>query len=174
MKVKFKVCCAPKSTNKIDCAQGFNVQKISEHEALVARQSIKMCPVSSFKGALNIAGLTYDESKLLRNNEKYTGYVAIFIRLSEVLVAWVNGSMFLKKHGNNITYSTISVDGQLFWVNDIGAKLRKGLKDEKISRPLFEKANGALKANAEFTVTETEMRALCKVCCPECVEVTRR
>lgn len=174
MKVKFKVSSAPQSTKKIECAQGFNVQKISEHEALVARQSIKMCPVSSFKAALNVAGITYNENKLLRNNEKYTGYVAIFIRLSEVLVAWMDGSLFLKKHGNNISYSTIAVDGTLFWVDDIGAKLRKGLKDEKISRPLFEKANGALKANTEFEVTETEMRVLCKVCCADCIEVTYR
>ena len=172
MKVKFKVSYSPNSTKKIECAQGFNVQKISEHEALIARQSIKMCPVSTFKGALNIAGLTYDESRTLRNNEAYNGYVAIFIGLSEILVAKLNGSMFLKSPGSNMLYSKIAVDGTLYWVDDIGAKLRKGLKDEKISRPLFDRAMCALKANSEFKVTDAEMRVLSKVCCPECIEVT--
>jgi hypothetical protein len=172
MKIKFKVCCSPQNTKKIECAQGFNVQKISEQEALIARQSIKMCPSCTFKGALNIAGLTYDESKNLRNNEAYDGYVAIFIRHSEILIAKLNGSMFLKNPGGASMFSKISVDGSLYWVDDIGAKLRKGLKDEKISRPLFDRAICALKGNSEFKVTEAEMRAISKVCCPECIEVT--
>lgn len=174
MKVKFKVCSALKSTNKIECAHGFNVMKISEHEALIARQSVRVCTVNSFKAALNIAGLTLDESKLLRNNEEYHGYVAIFIRNSEILVAKLDGCMFLKSRGDNMLYSKIAVDGTLYWVDDIATKLRKGLQNEKISRPLFDKAIGAIKGNTEFKVTEAEMHILAKICCPDCIEVTYR
>ena len=173
MKVKFKVCSALKSTNKIECAHGFNVMKISEHEALIARQSVKVCPAHSFKAALNIAGLTFDESKVLRNNEEYHGYVAIFIRSSEILVAKLDGCMFLKSHGDSSLYSKIAVDGAFYWVEDIGTKLRNGLLSEKISRPLFDKAMCALKGDSEFKVTEAEMHVLAKAC-PDCIEVTYR
>ena len=172
MKIKFKASRAPECTNKIDCAQGFNVLKISEHEALIARQSIKMCPANSFKTALSIAGLTYDDRKILFNNEEYHGYVAIFIRVSEILIAKLDGSMYIKSHGNNMSYSKIAIDGTLYWVDDIGAKLRKGLQDEKISRPLFEKAICALKTDSEFSVTKTEMKLLAKICCPDYIQIT--
>lgn len=164
MKVKFKLKNSPPIIHKIECAQGFNVIKLSEQEALKARQGIKRGVPISFMSALELANIKYKQENVLKENECYTGYIAIFICMSEIFIAHLDGALFIKKKGDNISYTTIGVNGYLHWVDDTLKALERALKKDNIKQELYDKACLSIKHNSAFDITDEEFIILEKIC----------
>lgn len=147
--------------NSINAAQGFNVQKISELEAVNSMQGKFFCPCYGFKSVLGAAGLEFNPAQQLKQGEEYKGYVAVYVGSSSIVIFYLAGTMWGIKTGSPTSFSGLQAVGKLFVVENIKDSLARGLKNEYLDEETVNKAYKALEdGTLSFDVSKREQALL--------------